>query len=58
MPSYPLSNYIFFKYRQVFEFNRKDYHFNIDIETGKLFLSRKLVTFRGTHLPFHLFLAN
>ena len=56
MPSYPLSNHIFSKYRQFFEFNRKDYHFNVDIETGKLFLSRKLVTFRGTHLPLDLYL--
>lgn len=54
MPSYPLSNHIFSKYRQFFEFNRKDYHFNVDIETGKLFLNRKLVTFRGAHLPLDL----
>ena len=42
MPSYPLSNLIFSKYRQFFELRRKDYYFNIDIEAGKLLFDRIL----------------
>ena len=56
MPSYPLSNLIFSKYRQFFELRRKDYYFNIDIEAGKLLFDRRLVTFRGAHLPLDLHL--
>ena len=47
---YPISNFVYSKYRQFFEFKRKNYCFSIDIETGKLILDRKLVAFRGTHL--------
>ena len=34
MQTYLYSNYPFDKCRQLFEFKRKDYHFNVDIKFG------------------------
>ena len=56
MPTYPYSNYPYSKYRQFFEFKRKDYHFKVDIETGKLLFDKKLLALKGAHLPIDLYL--
>lgn len=56
MQTYPYSNYPFDKYRQFFEFKRKDYHFNVDIKSGKLLFDRKLITLKGNRLPIDLYL--
>ena len=52
MQTYPYSNYPFDKYRQLFEFKRKDYHFNVDIKSGKLMFDKKLITLKGNKLVF------
>ena len=44
------------KYQQFFEFNRKDYHFRVGVEDGKLLFDRKLLSFNGAHLPIDLYL--
>ena len=56
MVNYPITGPNFDKYQQFFEFNRKDYHFKVDIETGKLLFDRKLISCKGTNLPVDLYL--
>lgn len=46
------------KYQQFFEFNRKDYHFRVGVEDGKLLFDRKLLSFNGAHLPILMLLMN
>ena len=56
MPNYPYSNYPYSKYIQFFEFKRKDYHFKVDIESGKLLFDKILLAVKGAHLPIDLYL--
>lgn len=51
-----LSSAVFSKREQFFELKRKDYHFRVDVKNGDLFFDRKLVSFKGTHLPIDLYL--
>ena len=56
MLNFPFSGIFYNKYQQYFEFERKDYHFKVGIEHGKLLFDRRLITCKGTHLPIDLYL--
>ena len=56
IPLTAFSNQSFNKHKHFFEFKRKDYHFHVDIQDGKLLFDRRLITFKGAHLPIDLYL--
>ena len=42
------------KYKMVFPYDYKDYNFKVDLQNGNLYLTRKLFSFPGKHLPLEL----
>lgn len=52
--SYYFAGYYFDKYKHFLSHDYKDYSFKLDLEYGQLYLTRKLFSFYGKHLPFNL----
>ena len=52
--SYSFIGRYFNKYKQFFKYEVKDYSFKVDLQYGELYLSRRLFSFSGKHLPLDL----
>ena len=52
--SFYFAGYFFNKYKQFLKHDYKDYSFNVDLEYGKLYFTRKLFALPGKHLPLDL----
>lgn len=52
--SFDFGGYDFDKLKKFLNYDYKDYSFNVDLEFGKLYLTRKLFTLPGKYLPIDL----